>query len=112
MAKGVLIPSAPPSRLSTPWNRLQILWVLPMLFMLLWLRGCRQTEACFCAARPTFAVPALLLAMVAAAASGCGGGGTAMPVNSGTPLGTYTLTVTVAAPGNLTHAQQLTLIVQ
>jgi hypothetical protein len=49
--------------------------------------------------------------MMAAAASGCGGG-TTTPVNNGTPQGTYTLTVTVAASSNLTHAQQLTLIVQ
>jgi len=109
MANGMLIPSTSSSR--SPWNRLPILWVLPMLLMLLWLRRCIQTEACSSAARPAFAVPALLLAMVAAAASGCGGG-TTTPVNSGTPLGTYTLTVTVAAPSNLTHTQQLTLIVQ
>ena len=112
LANGILIPSAPSSRLRTPWNRLPILWVLPMLLLLLWLRRCKQKEVCFRVARPAFAVPALLLAMVVAAASGCGGGGTTTPVNNGTPLGTYTLTVTVAAPSNLTHAQQLTLIVQ
>ncbi len=115
MTNGMLIPPAPSSRLRTPWNRLPIVWVLPMLLILLWLRRCKQTEARAWAAKPAFAVPVLLLAMAGAAASGCGGGGsttTPLPVNSGTPTGTYTLTVTVATPSNLTHSQQLTLVVQ
>jgi hypothetical protein len=110
MANALLIPQAPSCRLGTPWNRLPILWILPMLLMLLW-RRCKQTEARVWVPRLEFAVPVLLLASVAAAVSGCGGGGTTA-VSSGTPPGTYTLTVTVATSTNLTHAQQLTLIVQ
>jgi hypothetical protein len=55
----------------------------------------------------------LLLATTIATIGGCGGGGSTPPPpsTSGTPSGTYTMTVTVAS-GNLTHTQQLTLIVQ
>jgi hypothetical protein len=90
-----------------------IVWVLPMLLILLWLWRRRQTEARAWAARPAIAVPVLLLAMVGAAAGGCGSGSTTPPpVNNGTPTGTYSLTVTVSTPSNLTHSQQLTLVVQ
>jgi hypothetical protein len=114
MAMGMLIPPAPSSRLRTHWNRLPILCAVPMLLMLLWLRRRKQSEARDWAARPAFAVPVLLLAMATAAASGCGGGSTTTPppLNSGTPPGTYTLTVTAATSSNLSHTQQLTLIVQ
>jgi hypothetical protein len=112
IANGLLIPTPPSSRLRTPWNHLPILWVLAMLLVLLWLRRCKQTEARAWAARLAFTA-VLLLAIVAVAMSGCGGGGgsTTTPVNNGTPVGSYTLTVT-AASGNLTHTQQLTLTVQ
>jgi len=113
-ANALLTPPAPSSRLRTPWNRLPILWVLPTLLMLRWLRCRKRTEARAWAARPAFAASILLLAMLGAAMSGCSGGGTTFsppPVNTGTPPGTYTLTVT-AASGNLTHTQQLTLAVQ
>jgi hypothetical protein len=86
-----------------------------MLLMLLWLRRYKQTDARAWAASPAFAASILLLAIMSAAMSGCGGGSATTPppppVN-GTPPGTYTLTVTVATSSNLTHAQQLTLIVQ
>lgn len=115
-ANALLIPPAPSSRLRTPWNHLPILWVLPMLLVLLWLRRCKHTEAPAWAARPAFAASVLLLAIVAAGMSGCGGGGATTPppppVNNGTPPGTYTLTVTVATSSNLTHTEQLTLTVQ
>jgi centrosomal CEP192-like protein len=113
-ANGLLIPTPPSSRMRTPWNRLRILWVLSMLLMLLWLRRCKEAEARAWAARPAFAASVLLLAMLGVVMSGCGGGGSSTPpppLNNGTPVGTYTLTVT-AASGNLTHTQQLTLTVQ
>ncbi len=111
-ANGLLIPAAP--RLRTPLNRLPILWVVSILIGLLLLRRCKQTKARVWAARLAFAAPVLLLAMMTASIGGCTGGGTNSslpPVNTGTPPGTYTLTVT-AASGNLTHIQQLTLTVQ
>jgi hypothetical protein len=84
-----------------------------MLLVPLWLRRCEQTEARVWTARLAFAASVLLLAVTIAAIGGCGGGGgsTTTTVNNGTPVGSYTLTVT-AASGNLTHTQQLTLMVQ
>src|SRR6266446_4403221 len=107
-ANGLLIPAAP--RLRTPLNRLPILWVVSILIGLLLLRRCKQTKARVWAARLAFAAPVLLLAMMTASIGG-GTNSSLPPVNTGTPPGTYTLTVT-AASGNLTHIQQLTLTVQ
>ncbi len=116
-ANGLLIPTPPSSLLRNPADHLPILWVLAMLLVLLWVQR-KQAEArggrSAWAVRLTLAVPVLLLAMTIGAIGGCGGGGSTPPpppVNNGTPAGTYTLTVT-AASGNLTHTQQLTLIVQ
>jgi hypothetical protein len=84
-----------------------------MLLALLWLRRFQQTEARAWVARPAFAALVLLLAMMGAAMNGCGGSTpTPPPLMNGTPPGTYTLTVTAATSSNLTHAQQLTLVVQ
>jgi len=113
---GLLIPTSPLSLLRNPPNRLPILWVFPVLLMLLWMlvrkqaevRGGRSTWAAWLA----FVAPTLLLVMAIAAMSGCGGGSTTTTMNNGTPVGTYTLTVTATASGNLTHTQQLTLTVQ
>jgi hypothetical protein len=114
-ANGLLIPAAPASRMRIPLNYLPILFVLLMPFALVWLRRCKPTEARVWAVRLAFAAPVLLLAVTIAAIGGCGGGGgTTVPVpplNTGTPPGTYSLTVT-AASGNLMHTQQLTLTVQ
>jgi YVTN family beta-propeller protein len=116
-ANALLIPTAPSWWLRTPGNRLPILWVLPMLLALLWLRRYKQTETRAWAASPAFAMSVLLLAMMGAAMSGCGGGSgytppPPPPPATGTPPGTYTLTVTVATSSNLTHSEQLTLMVQ
>jgi hypothetical protein len=113
-ANALLIPGAPSPRLRIPWNHLPILWVPPTLLILLWLQRFRQTEARATAARPAFVASALLLAMLATAMGGCAGGGSTPtpPPANGTPAGTYTLTVTLVTPSNLTHAEQLTLIVK
>ncbi len=63
------------------------------------------------------ALPVVVLFVAMALASGCGGGGgtptttPTPPTVTGTPAGTYTLSVT-AVSGNVTHVQTLTLVVQ
>ena len=92
--------------------------MLLILFSLLLRRTAAGRFACeICVVRAAaFATSALLLTMSIVAMSGCGGGSsTPPPANNGTPAGTYTLTVTLAATarsGNLTHTQPLTLTVQ
>ena len=87
-----------------------------MLLLFLRLRHWNQRETRAYVVRPAFAASVLLLSLVGAAIAGCGGGSsttTPPPPISGTPPGTYTLTVTLAASSNnITHTQQLTLIVQ
>jgi YVTN family beta-propeller protein len=114
-ANGMLIPSAPSSRLRAPWNRLPALLVLTMLLVFLLRRLLKRIEGHTFAPRLAFAAPILLLATTIVVMNGCGGGGSSSPpppVNNGTPPGTYTLTVTGTTSGNLTHSQQLTLMVQ
>ncbi len=113
-ANGLLIPIPPSPLLRNPVNRLPILLVLAVLVVLCMLRkkAKARTGRSAWAAKLTFAASVLLLAMTIAAIGGCGSTTqTPPPVNNGTPLGTYTLTVT-AASGNLTHIQKLTLTVQ
>jgi YVTN family beta-propeller protein len=114
-ANGMVIPSAPSSRLRTPWNRLPALLVLTMLLVFLLQRRLKRREG-YALARLAFAAPILLLATAIVVMNGCGGGGSSSPpppVNNGTPPGTYTLTVTgTGTSGNLTHTEQLTLKVQ
>jgi hypothetical protein len=92
---------------------LPILWVLPMLLVLLWLRRRKQTAASgriAWAARSAFAASILLFA-IGATVSGCGGavgGGGEAP--RGTPVGTYALTVT-ATSGTSSHSIPLSLTV-
>jgi len=61
--------------------------------------------------RPVWGLGALLFAV--ALIAGCGGGGqvSTSPTQSGTPAGTYTLTVTAASP-EVTHSVALTLTVR
>jgi hypothetical protein len=114
IANGLLIPTPPASRLRTPWNHLPILWVLAMLLVLLWLRRCKQAAAggrIAWAARSAFAASILLFAM-GAVMSGCGGGTPPPPPppSGGTPVGTYTLTVT-ATSATSSHPISLSLTV-
>jgi len=125
-AKGSLVPSAPSFRPRMPWNRLPVLCVAELLLLLLLhahTRMARHGRRSAWAARLAFATPVLLLAMTMMVFSGCNGSTTVAPAlapapaptpvaqNSGTPPGTYTLVVT-AKSGNVTHTQQLTLIVE
>ena len=111
-------PRLTPSR--TPINRLPILWMpimLLTLFSLLFRRRAAGRTACEISAVRTaaFASSVLLLTISILGTIGCGGSGSATPppVNNGTPVGTYTLTVTLtASQPNLTHTQALTLTVQ
>jgi hypothetical protein len=119
-ANGVLIPSPPVTPPRLPFNRLPILCMQLILWMLLWLafrgRAGRRLASDISVVRMAFAASILLLTVCIFAVSGCGGGSTPPPPpNSGTPIGTYTLTVTLTATessGNVTHTQPLTLTVQ
>jgi hypothetical protein len=118
-ANELLIPSAPRSRLDRLRNQLPILWLFAMLSMLLWMLLRRQAETrgvrSLWSPKPAFTELVLLFVVTIAAISGCNGGGSSSspppPGNNGTPVGTYTLTVT-AISGNLSHTQPLTLTVQ
>jgi hypothetical protein len=83
--------------------------LLAMLFIMLLLARTRHRK--FAVLLPVAGMPLLVLLQM----GGCGGGGRSTPPPpppvTGTQAGTYTITLT-ATSGSLTHATNLTLIVQ
>jgi hypothetical protein len=118
-ANALLFP-VPLSRPGNPQvNLLPILGPLAILLLLFWIATSKRTarlgEGHAWPGKLAHAMPALALCLAMVLVSGCGGGGGTTPPPpppvTGTPPGTYTLTVTAVA-GSVTHTQQLTLTIQ
>ena len=105
-ARGLL----PPSRPARPTDPLSYIVVATLAAMLLFFRRMARTRR----QRLALSLPiAGLLLFVALQIVGCGGGGsiTGPPPATGTPAGTYMISVT-ATSGSLTHTTTLTMVVQ
>jgi hypothetical protein len=115
-----LFPPVPYSYPRNPLRWVPVFWALTLLALVSCMLARKRAEAYgqrnALATRLAFAGSTVLFLAILVSMSGCGGGGgggggTIMPPSNGTPVGTYTLTVT-ATSGNLTRAQQLALTVQ
>ncbi len=117
-ANGLATPSSPSTPRSFPLNRLLIPWMVLILFSLLLGRRIagRFAGEVGPVRAAAFATSVLVLTMSIFTINGCGGGpSTPPPVNNGTPVGTYTITVSLTATstsGNVSHSQPLTLTVK